>query len=66
MKRIEETPEIMMGKPVIKGIRITLEMILKRLSEGKSHEELLQNYPQLEKDDIYATLAYVSNLIANE
>ena len=63
---IETNPEIMGGKPVIKGTRITVEMILRRLSEGQSHEELLEGYPQLTRDDIYSCLTYASNLIANE
>lgn len=66
MKRIEINPEIMQGKPVIKGTRITVEMILRRLSEGQSHESLLSDYPQLSKEDIYSSLIYASNMIANE
>ena len=51
-------PEIMLGKPVIKGTRITVELILRKLSEGQTIEQLVNSYPQLSKDDIYAALTF--------
>ena len=64
--RIESNPEIMLGKPVVKGTRITVELILRKLSEGMSQSDILEAYPRLSGEDIFATLAYASSLIANE
>jgi len=64
--KIISDPGIMLGKPVIKGTRITVELILRKLSEGMSIEQLLQSYTHLSKDDVYAALTYASDLIANE
>lgn len=63
---IEASPDIMLGKPVIKGTRITVELIIQRLSEGASHEQLLAAYPKLAINDILAALAYASEVISNE
>jgi len=65
-ERISVDPEIMLGKPVIKGTRITVELILKKLSEGMTFEELLEAYPHLSKDDILAALSYSADVIAQE
>lgn len=64
--RITVDPEIMLGKPVIKGTRITVELILKKLSEGMTMEELLKAYPQLTKEDILAAIAYSADVISQE
>ncbi|MCG8322561.1 MAG: DUF433 domain-containing protein [Cytophagales bacterium] len=64
--RIVIDPGIMLGKPVIKGTRITVELILRKLSEGLSIEQVIKAYPQLSKEDIYAALTFASDLIANE
>lgn len=58
LDRIEISPKIMVGKPVIKGTRIPVELILKMLSQGIATEEILGEYPQLTKEDIQAALAY--------
>jgi uncharacterized protein (DUF433 family) len=58
--RIEIDPKIMLGKPVIRGTRITVELILKKLREGANEEDLLKAYPHLSRDDIQAALAYAS------
>ncbi len=63
---IVRNPEIMAGKPIIKGTRITVEIILKKLSEGISIENLLEIYPHLTNNQIFASLEYASNIIANE
>lgn len=63
---IESNPDIMLGKPVIKGTRITVELIIQKLSEGASHEQLLAAYPTLAINDILAALAYASEVISNE
>ncbi len=65
-ERITSDYKILLGKPVIKGTRITVELVLKKLSEGADIEQLLTMYPQLEREDILAALYYASERIANE
>ena len=48
----------MMGKPVIRGTRVTVEIILRKLSEGCSFDDILEQYPNLQRDDLLAALAY--------
>ncbi len=50
--RIEINPKIMMGKPVVRGTRITVELLLRKLSEGAKEKELLEAYPRLTREDI--------------
>lgn len=57
-ERVTMNPDIMAGKPIIKGTRITVEIILRKLSEGMTMDELLEAYPHLTKDDILAALSY--------
>lgn len=64
--RIVTDPKIMLGKPVIKGTRITVELILKKLSEGMSIDELIQAYPHLTREDILAALSYSADVISKE
>lgn len=56
--RIEVNPEVMMGKPVIRGTRVTVELIQRKLSEGATEVELLSAYPQLKQEDIEAAKFY--------
>ena len=63
-ERITANPNIMLGKPVIKGTRITVELILTKLSEGITIEELLAAYPHLKKEDILAALSYSADVIS--
>ena len=56
----------MLGKPVIKGTRITLELLLKKLSEGMSMEEIIAAYPQIKKEDILAAISYSAEVISRE
>lgn len=65
-ERIVVDQEIMAGKPVIKGTRIPVELILKLLAKGISKEEILEDYPQLDEEDIKAALEYGAKLVANE
>ena len=58
--RIIVDPKIMVGKPVIKGTRITVELILRQLAQGLSVEKILENYPHLAKEDAFAAIAYAS------
>ena len=64
--RIIANPNIMLGKPVIKGTRITVELILKTLSEGASAVDLIDMYPHLKNEDINAALHYASALVAHD
>lgn len=64
--RIEINPEVMLGKPVIRDTRITVELILRRLGEGATAADLLEDYPRLSHEDILAVLAYAANVIAHE
>jgi len=64
--RIISNPNIMLGKPVIKGTRITVELILRKLSEGMIIEEVLKAYPGITKDDVYAALSYSADVISKE
>ena len=65
-ERIEINPDVMQGKPVIRGTRVPAELILRKLSEGASIEDLLDAYPRLTADDIRACLAYAADTIAHE
>jgi uncharacterized protein (DUF433 family) len=56
--RIELNPRVCDGKPVIKGTRIPVSVILEQIAEGESWADLLSGYPELEKDDIKAALLY--------
>ncbi|MCF6352438.1 MAG: DUF433 domain-containing protein [Cyclobacteriaceae bacterium] len=64
--RVIINPDIMLGKPVIKGTRVTVELILRKLSEGMTIDQMLESYEHLSKEDVYAALTYASDLIANE
>jgi uncharacterized protein (DUF433 family) len=59
--KIEIHPDIMRGKPVIKGTRITVELILRKLSEGAREKDLLDAYPRLTRDDIRAAIRYAAD-----
>jgi uncharacterized protein (DUF433 family) len=64
--RIEMDPKIMMGKLVIRGTRIPVELLLRKLGEGATEEDLLDAYPHLKREDIRAALAYAADAIAHE
>ncbi|HEX5153544.1 MAG TPA: DUF433 domain-containing protein [Parafilimonas sp.] len=63
---IEINPKIMMGKPVIKNTRITVELILEKLSSGESEDDLLIAHPRLTKQDIKAALAFAAQSLKGE
>jgi uncharacterized protein (DUF433 family) len=63
---IEQNPGVMLGKPVIKGTRITVENILERLGAGESMEDVLQSYPHLSREAISAALAYAAEVLSGE
>lgn len=60
LERISIDPKVMVGKPVIRGTRLTVEYILGLLANGVIIEEILEEYPGLEKDDILACLLFAS------
>ncbi len=64
--RIEVSPRIMLGKPVIRGTRIPVEAIVRKISEGLAERDLLDVYPGLTADDIRAALAYAADTLAHE
>ena len=65
-ERISANPEVMMGKPCINGTRITVELILKKLGEGYTYDELQQGYPKLTLADIHEALTYTYAILTNE
>jgi uncharacterized protein (DUF433 family) len=64
--RITFDPEIFGGKPIIRGMRISVETILSLLAQGESAEAILEDHPELEPDDIRACLAYAHAVIARD
>lgn len=64
--RIEINPGVMLGKPVIRGTRITVELILRKLSEGATEAGLLDAYPRLTRADIQAAIRYAADTLAHE
>jgi uncharacterized protein (DUF433 family) len=64
--RVEINPEIMLGKPVIRGTRIPVELILRKLSEGATEADLLDAYPRLVRQDIQAAIRYAADTLAHE
>ncbi|MGH7856810.1 MAG: DUF433 domain-containing protein, partial [Candidatus Binatia bacterium] len=64
--RIDINPAVMVGKPVIRGTRVPVELVLRKLSEGATEAELLEAYPRLTIDDIRAALAYAAETISLE
>lgn len=63
---IEQNPQVMLGKPVIKGTRITVELILERLGDGWTEAQLLESFPQLKPDHIRAAQAYAAAALATD
>ena len=64
--RISKNPEVMSGKPVIVGTRVTVEVILRHLGQGVALEELLRGYPTITRDDVLAAQAYAADVIAGD
>ncbi len=64
--RIEITPQVMLGKPVIRGTRIPVELLVRKLSEGATEADLLDAYPRLTEADIQAALAFAADSLAHE
>lgn len=64
--RIERNPAIMFGKPVIKGTRITVELVLRKLAAGQSFDDILTAHPHLAIEDLYAAAAFAADYLAQE
>jgi len=63
---IEINPKVMLGKPVIRGTRLTVELILRKLSEGARETDLLEAYPRLTREDIQSAIRYAADTLAHE
>jgi len=64
--RITANPKVMLGKPVVKGTRITVELILRKIAGGYSFDEIIEMYPHISKDDILACVSYAVSVIESE
>jgi uncharacterized protein (DUF433 family) len=65
-ERVEINPAVMLGKPVIRGTRIPVELVIRKLGEGATEEDLLDAYPRLTREDIQAALVYAADTLAHE
>jgi uncharacterized protein (DUF433 family) len=65
-RRIEMNPRIMFGKPVIGGTRVTVELILRKLSEGLTPEEIANEHPTIKKEDVYTAQAFAADYLASD
>ena len=66
LKRISATPEIFGGKPIVRGMRVSVELILSLLVQGETEDAILDDYPDLTREDILACLAYAHAVIARD
>jgi len=66
MKRITFDKDVLCGKPLIRGLRISVAMILELLAKGATEKEILEDYPELEQDDLRAALLYAHHMVAKE
>lgn len=66
LSRITFNPEVLAGKPIIRGLRISVGMILELLAKGAENQEILEDYPDLEMADIHAALLYAYRLVEGE
>ena len=65
-ERIEINPRVLVGKPVIRGTRLSVEFIVDMLAQGWTETQILENYPRLQREDILAALAYASERLQAE
>lgn len=66
MKKIISDPDILSGKPIIEGTRISVELILDSLASGMTEQDIIKEYPHLTEEDIQACLAYAAKNLGNE
>lgn len=65
-EHIQSDPNVMLGKPTVKGTRITVELLLRKIADGYTFDEILSMYPHLKLEDILASIAYAAAIIASE
>lgn len=63
--RIEVRPDVMLGKPVIRGTRVPVEMILRRIAEGATEDSVIASYPHISREDVRAAVAFAADEIAH-
>ena len=66
LERVTVQPGLMVGKPTLRGLRITVAQLLMALAHGVSEDALLEDYPELEREDIRAALLYAGTIVADE
>ena len=66
LDRVVINPKVMVGKPIIKGTRIPIDMIVKLVAQGMTIEEILEDYPKLSKEDVKAALLYSAEVVSGE
>ena len=66
LQRIDINPQVMLGKPVIRGTRITVEILLEQIAAGSSTDEVVAEYPQLSREDVLAAVAYASKALSTD
>ena len=64
--RIEVNPAVLVGKPIIKGTRISVELILDRVADGWTTEDVLAAYPNIKRDDVLAALSFAAEIFRDE
>ena len=65
-ERITANPNVMLGKPVIKGTRITVELILRKITGGYTFDDIIHMYPHLSNEDILAAVGYAASVLEGE
>ena len=65
-EHIQADPKVMLGKPTVKGTRITVELLLKKIAGGYTFDEILEMYPHLKLEDILASIAYAAAIMESE
>ncbi len=63
---IVRDPKVMLGKPIIKGTRITVELVVRKIADGFSIQDILEAYPHLNREQVVAALDYAARMIADE
>lgn len=66
LRRITINPQVMIGKPVIQGTRIPVELIVRMVAQGIPNDEILREYPRLKPEDIRAALTYAAEVLSHE
>jgi uncharacterized protein (DUF433 family) len=66
LNRVVQNPKVMAGKPVIRGTRIPIDLLVRMVAQGIPEQEILQEYPGIERADIRAALTYAADVVARE